>query len=161
MIPEHKNCIMINTDLSVNGHIHTSVVNHQQERARWNTWPFPLRFNHPSKKASQERTCRGGGRGWKRKMNHTMSSLCHLAHCERHKSEQWCTWASAGDLCMLIFIDLAHLFMRQGHCLSTHYSAKLAVIPSYAIRPGNWWKMPPSPPIHLSEHLLTLATFED
>lgn len=45
--------------------------------------------------------------------------------------------ASAGDLCMLIFIDLAHLFMRQGHCLSTHCSTKLAVIPSYAMGPGN------------------------
>lgn len=62
---------------------------------------------------------------------------------------------------MLIFIDLAHLFMRQGHCLSTHHSAKLAVIPPYAMGPGNSWRMPPSPPIHLSKHLLTLATFQD
>ncbi len=54
--------------------------------------------------------------------------------------------ASAGDLCMLIFIDLAHLFMRQGHCLSTHYSTKLAVIPSYAMGPGNSWRMPQAHP---------------
>lgn len=36
--------------------------------------------------------------------------------------------ASAGDLCMLIFIDLAHLFMRRGHCLPTHHSTKLAIL---------------------------------
>lgn len=156
-----KNCIAANALLSVNGHSQDCVVNHQQERPRWNAWPFPLRFNHPSKKASQERSRKRRGRGWKRKMNHTMSSLCHLAYCERHKSEQWCTRASAGELCMLIFIDLAHLFMRQGHCLSTPHSAKLAVIPSYAMGPGNSQRMPPSPPIHLSKHLLTLATFQD
>lgn len=60
-----------------------------------------------------------------------MSSLCHLVYCVRHKSEQWCTRASAGDLCMLIFIDLAHLFIRRRHCLSTHYSTKLFLTPSW------------------------------
>lgn len=29
-------------------------------KASWNTWPFSLRFNHPSKKASQEKSCKRG-----------------------------------------------------------------------------------------------------
>lgn len=65
--------------------------------------------------------------------------------------------ASAGDLCMLIFIDLAHLFMRRGHCLPTHHSTKLAVLllvrrrrrrrrSKKTLRPGNWRQMPPKKP---------------
>lgn len=64
--------------------------------------------------------------------------------------------ASAGDLCMLIFIDLAHLFMRRGHCLPTHHSAKLAVLllvrrrrrrrSKKTLRPGNCRQMPPKKP---------------
>lgn len=52
--------------------------------------------------------------------------------------------ASAGDLCMLIFIDLAHLFMRRGHCLQTHRSTKLAVLPLIGRRknPATWRQMP-------------------
>lgn len=92
-----KNCVSLTLLFRKNGHSQdNNVVSHQQERARWNAWPFPLRFNHPSKKASQERSCKIGGSGEKRKMNHTMSSLCHLAYCERHKSEQWCL--SGGSL---------------------------------------------------------------
>lgn len=49
--------------------------------------------------------------------------------------------ASAGELCMLIFIDLAHLFMRQGHCLSTYYSTNTHSL----ISKGNSWRMPPKP----------------
>jgi len=37
---------------------------------------------------------------------------------------------------MLIFIDLAHLFMRRGHCFSTHYLAERAAIPP--VRSGTW-----------------------
>lgn len=59
-----SNLLQLTLFFSVNGHIQENcVVNHQQERTRWNTWPFPLRFNHPSKKASQERSCKRGGRG--------------------------------------------------------------------------------------------------
>lgn len=150
----------VNTVFSATGHTQdysVDVVNHQREKqaeildlSLWGSIIHRRRL--AKKKVAKEKT------GQKRKMNLTMSSLCHLAYCERHKSEQWCTRASAGDLCMLIFIDLAHLFMGRGHCLSTHYSAKLAVIPTYAMGPGNSRRMPP---IHLSEHLLTLATFQD
>lgn len=149
----------VNTVFSVNGQTQDNcvgVVNDQREKQAeildLSLWGSIIHRRLAKKKVAKEET------GQKRKMNLTMSSLCHLAYCERHKSEQWCTRASAGDLCMLIFIDLAHLFMGRGHCLSTHYSAKLAVIPTYAMGPGNSRRMPP---IHLSEHLLTLATFQD
>lgn len=84
--------------LLVNEHVKTTVLwNTSKKRARWNAWPFPLRFIHPSQKASQEkRSCKREGMGQKRKMNHTVSSLCHPAYCERHKSEQWCL--SGGSL---------------------------------------------------------------
>lgn len=73
--------------------------------------------------------------------------------------------ASAGDLCMLIFIDLAHLFMRRGHCLPTHHSATLAVLllvcrrrrrrrrtrrrrrrKKKVLRPGSWRQTAPKNP---------------
>lgn len=67
-----------------------------KKRERWNAWPFPLRFNHPSTQASPKRSRNRGGGLEKRKMSRTMSSLCHPAHCGRHKSEQWCL--SGGSL---------------------------------------------------------------
>lgn len=93
-------------------------------------WGSIIHRRRPAKKE----VARVKGWGSERKMNRTMSSLCHPAYCERHKSEQWCTRAAAGVLCMLIFIDLAHPFMSRGHCLSTHRSAKLAV--SFAGEPA-------------------------
>lgn len=64
-----------------------------------------------------------------------MSSLCHLAYCGRHKSEQWCL--SRGSLYAHLHWFGSSIHETGTLFIHTHYSTKLAVIPSYAMGPGN------------------------
>lgn len=97
-------------------------------RERWNAWPFPLRFNHPSTMASQERSReRGSSLEKKRKMNHTMSSLCLPAYCERHESEQWCLSRGALYAHLHWFGSSIH---ETGTLFIHTYFTKLVAVPS-------------------------------
>lgn len=88
-------------------------------RERWNAWPFPLRLNHPSTMASQERSRERGSSLEKKQEKWTTQCPPYVIQ-PIVRDTNLSSDASAGELCMLIFIDLAHLFMRQRHCLSTH-----------------------------------------
>lgn len=112
--------------LSVNGHSQTTMMatSGKKGKVKCMTFPFEVQSSIDDGQPRTESRKRQL-RKKKRKMNHTMSSLCHPAYCERHESEQWCLSRGALYAHLHWFGSSIH---ETGTLFIHTYSAKLVAV---------------------------------